>query len=52
MVCQLSDMADQVTRVSLEVGTEGVLGGQADVPDVQGAWKVHILLLSILLRYP
>jgi osomolarity two-component system sensor histidine kinase NIK1 len=50
---QLSTVADQVTRVSLEVGTEGILGGQAAVPDVQGTWKVHILLLfSILLRYP
>ncbi|KAI9435062.1 HAMP TYPE histidine kinase [Lactarius indigo] len=29
-----------VTRVSLEVGTEGILGGQAYVPDVQGMWKV------------
>lgn len=53
MVSQLSTVADQVARVSLEVGTEGILGGQADVPDVQGAWKVRILLLfSILLRYP
>lgn len=53
MVAQLSTVADQVTRVSLQVGTEGILGGQAAVPDVQGMWKVHIiLLLSILLRYP
>ncbi|KAH6897665.1 hypothetical protein BKA70DRAFT_1315390, partial [Coprinopsis sp. MPI-PUGE-AT-0042] len=39
MVSQLSTLANEVTRVSLEVGTEGILGGQADVPDVQGMWK-------------
>ncbi|PFH53613.1 hypothetical protein AMATHDRAFT_171562 [Amanita thiersii Skay4041] len=40
MVAQLSTLANEVTRVSLEVGTEGILGGQATVPDVQGMWKV------------
>ncbi|KAI0298323.1 hypothetical protein BC826DRAFT_999267 [Russula brevipes] len=40
MVNQLSTLANEVTRVSLEVGTEGILGGQAYVPDVQGMWKV------------
>ncbi|KAG6333867.1 hypothetical protein ID866_5222 [Astraeus odoratus] len=40
MVAQLSTLANEVTRVSLEVGTEGILGGQASVPDVQGMWKV------------
>ena len=40
MVVQLSTLANEVTRVSLEVGTEGILGGQAFVPDVQGMWKV------------
>jgi osomolarity two-component system sensor histidine kinase NIK1 len=40
MVNQLSTLANEVTRVSLEVGTEGILGGQASVPDVQGMWKV------------
>ncbi|KAH9012437.1 hypothetical protein EDB85DRAFT_2281256 [Lactarius pseudohatsudake] len=39
MVNQLSTLANEVTRVSLEVGTEGNLGGQAYVPDVQGMWK-------------
>ncbi|KAJ3855315.1 histidine kinase [Lentinula lateritia] len=39
MVVQLSTLANEVTRVSLEVGTEGILGGQAFVPDVQGEWK-------------
>jgi osomolarity two-component system, sensor histidine kinase NIK1 len=41
MVRQLSTLAREVSRVSLEVGTEGILGGQAFVPDVQGEWKVH-----------
>jgi HAMP domain-containing protein/signal transduction histidine kinase/CheY-like chemotaxis protein len=39
MVDQLSSFADEVTRVAREVGTEGVLGGQADVPGVAGTWK-------------
>jgi len=41
MVAQLSTLANEVTRVSLEVGTEGILGGQAFVPEVQGMWKVR-----------
>lgn len=41
MVNQLSTLANEVTRVSLEVGTEGILGGQASVPEVQGMWKVR-----------
>jgi len=39
MVDQLSSFADEVTRVAREVGTEGVLGGQAEVPGVSGTWK-------------
>ncbi|EIN06496.1 hypothetical protein PUNSTDRAFT_145080 [Punctularia strigosozonata HHB-11173 SS5] len=39
MVDQLSLLAREVTRVSLEVGTEGRLGGQAQVPGVEGTWK-------------
>ncbi|KAG1132058.1 hypothetical protein G6F42_002698 [Rhizopus arrhizus] len=39
MVDQLSIFATEVTRVSLEVGTEGILGGQAIVKDVGGTWK-------------
>ena len=39
MVDQLSSFADEVTRVAREVGTEGRLGGQADVHDVSGTWK-------------
>ncbi|KAL6067855.1 histidine kinase osmosensor, variant 2 [Balamuthia mandrillaris] len=39
MVDQLSTFAAEVTRVALEVGTEGKLGGQAMVKDVAGTWK-------------
>ncbi|HKI30967.1 MAG TPA: HAMP domain-containing protein [Gemmataceae bacterium] len=39
MVDQLSSFAAEVTRVSREVGTEGILGGQADVRGVGGVWK-------------
>ncbi|MGQ0712535.1 MAG: HAMP domain-containing protein [Gemmatimonadaceae bacterium] len=39
MVAQLRAFADEVTRVAREVGTEGVLGGQANVPGVAGTWK-------------
>ncbi|KAF9084549.1 hypothetical protein BGX23_010426, partial [Mortierella sp. AD031] len=39
MVEQLRTFAAEVTRVSLEVGTEGKLGGQAVVKDVSGTWK-------------
>src|SRR5256714_12092061 len=39
MVDQLSSFADEVTRVAREVGTEGHLGGQAEVPGVYGTWK-------------
>ncbi len=39
MVDQLSSFASEVTRVAKEVGTEGKLGGQANVPGVAGTWK-------------
>src|SRR6202008_3560878 len=39
MVGQLSSFAAEVTRVALEVGTEGKLGGQAEVRGVSGTWK-------------
>jgi HAMP domain-containing protein len=39
MVDQLSSFAGEVTRVAREVGTEGILGGQAKVKDVSGIWK-------------
>src|SRR5678816_2867174 len=46
MVDQLNGFAAEVTRVAREVGTEGKLGGQAQVPGVAGTWKdlslIHI----------
>ncbi|MGH9621245.1 MAG: HAMP domain-containing protein, partial [Bryobacteraceae bacterium] len=39
MVGQLNSFASEVTRVAREVGTEGKLGGQADVKGVAGTWK-------------
>jgi signal transduction histidine kinase/HAMP domain-containing protein/CheY-like chemotaxis protein len=39
MVDQLSSFADEVTRVAREVGTEGKLGGQAEVRGVAGTWR-------------
>src|SRR5205085_63538 len=39
MVDQLNSFASEVTRVAREVGSEGKLGGQADVPGVEGLWK-------------
>jgi len=39
MVDQLNSFASEVSRVAREVGTEGELGGQAQVPDVAGTWK-------------
>src|SRR5207248_5375199 len=39
MVDQLSSFADEVTRVARDVGTEGKLGGQAEVEGVSGTWK-------------
>ncbi len=39
MVDQLNAFASEVTRVAREVGSEGILGGQAQVPGVAGTWK-------------
>ncbi len=39
MVDQLSSFASEVTRVAKEVGTEGILGGQANVPGAAGMWR-------------
>ncbi|KAJ1846022.1 hypothetical protein LPJ57_009113, partial [Coemansia sp. RSA 486] len=40
MVDQLSIFSNEVSRVAREVGTDGILGGQAIVPNVDGTWKV------------
>ena len=39
MVVRLRTLAAEVTRVTLEVGSQGKLGGQAQVPDVEGVWQ-------------
>src|SRR5436305_1267920 len=39
MVDQLNSFAAEVTRMAREVGTDGKLGGQAEVPGVAGTWK-------------
>jgi len=39
MVTMLEHLAREVSRISQEVGTEGVLGGQAIVPNLSGMWK-------------
>ena len=39
MIGQLGIFTSEVTRVAREVGTEGKLGGQAQVPEVTGVWK-------------
>src|SRR5213078_720398 len=39
MIKQLGVFTSEVTRVAREVGTDGKLGGQAEVPDVAGVWK-------------
>src|SRR5258708_16269089 len=39
LVDRLSSFASEVTRVAREVGSEGILGGQAEVRDVSGTWK-------------
>jgi HAMP domain-containing protein/signal transduction histidine kinase/DNA-binding response OmpR family regulator len=55
MVDQLSAFADQVTRVAREVGTEGRLGGQAQVPGVSGTWRdltdsVNVLASNLTIQ--
>lgn len=39
MVLQLRTLASEVTRVTLEVGSQGKLGGMAEVPGVEGVWR-------------
>jgi HAMP domain len=49
MVDQLSAFASEVTRVALEVGTQGILGGQARVEGAQGTWAD--LTLNVNVNY-
>ena len=56
MTNTLATFADQVTTVAREVGVEGRLGGQANVPGAAGTWKdltgnVNLLAANLTLRY-
>lgn len=50
MVVRLRMLAAEVTRVTLEVGSQGKLGGQAHVPDVEGVWLELMRNVSILFQ--
>lgn len=52
-VIRLRALAAEVTRVTLEVGSQGKLGGQAHVPDVEGVWLnlVRNVRYSSLFQY-
>jgi HAMP domain-containing protein/CheY-like chemotaxis protein/signal transduction histidine kinase len=50
MVDQLSSFADEVTRVAREVGTAGILGGQAQVRGVSGIWKELTDNVNVMAR--
>ena len=50
MVDQLKQFANEVTRVSREVGSRGQLGGQANVPGVEGVWEE--LTINVSERRP
>ena len=49
MVVRLRALAAEVTRVTLEVGSQGKLGGQAHVPDVEGVWFELVKNVSLSL---
>jgi osomolarity two-component system sensor histidine kinase NIK1 len=51
MVSQLRLFTSEVTRVALEVGVEGNLGGQANVPDAQGEWKSLLDNVNLMASY-
>src|SRR4051812_2497358 len=50
MVDQLNSFASEVTRVAREVGTEGKLGGQAQVPGVAGIWQDLTINVNTMVR--
>jgi hypothetical protein len=52
MVDQLSAFASEVTRVALEVGTQGILGGQARVEGVQGTWADLTRNVNVAILIP
>jgi methyl-accepting chemotaxis protein len=52
MVERLGNFSSEVTRVALEVGTYGKLGGQAEVEGVQGTWKDLTDNVNVRLSFP
>ena len=52
MVDQLSEFASEVTRVALDVGTKGILGGQAKVEGVQGTWADLTTNVNVCVSSP
>ncbi|RKP03939.1 hypothetical protein CXG81DRAFT_8936 [Caulochytrium protostelioides] len=50
MIMQLRTFASEVTRVAREVGTEGKLGAQAQVEDVEGTWASIIFVVNLMAR--
>jgi osomolarity two-component system sensor histidine kinase NIK1 len=50
MVQQLSSFSSEVTRVAMEVGTQGILGGEAIVPGVQGTWADLTMNVNTMAR--
>jgi osomolarity two-component system sensor histidine kinase NIK1 len=51
MVVRLRALAAEVTRVTLDVGSKGKLGGQAYVPDVEGVWFELVKNVRILILF-
>ena len=51
MVVRLRALAAEVTRVTLEVGSQGKLGGQAHVPDVEGVWLNLVRNVSVFFFF-
>jgi len=49
---QLQIFSSEVSRVAREVGTEGILGGQAQISGVDGTWKELTDNGNLSLRYP
>jgi osomolarity two-component system, sensor histidine kinase NIK1 len=47
MVSGLSHMAGELSRVAIEVGSQGVLGGQAIIQDMPGTWGVIVINVNV-----
>lgn len=50
VVNQLRTLTEEITRVTLEVGSEGKLGGQAVVPNAEGAWEQLTMNVSYFIN--